>query len=260
MVLSYHHETIAIVTDQEGLQSIPFSQISQIKFDAPKRCAIVQLPDKRNIIARNYRIDSKYIYYSGGKDTKIGIALSQISAVTFFPVAAATKKLPVPYIKQLPDYCGEASVAMASAYFGKKLDQKKINQVCGVKVNRGAYSRELESGIKKLGFKTKSPYWYPNKTELDFYADRNRLLQAIADNHPILLGFWANYTDKTNENSWAFDHFVLLVGYDLTKDSFIIHDPARKKFWTLSFSEFRKHRETKFHTFFEVEFIRLKRI
>jgi hypothetical protein len=255
IIQSYQQGKIDIVTEQDGLKSIPLSQITQIKVDVPQRCAILHLLTGKELIARKYQINGQNIFYPGVKTQKLAISFSQISQAEFFPISEVSKKLPVPYIKQLPDYCGEACLAMAAAYFGKKIEQKKINQACGVKEKRGAYSRELESGIKKLGFKTKTPYWYPNKTDYDFYFDRNRLLKAIAENHPVLLGFWADYNDKTNENTWAFDHFVLLVGYDLTKNSFLIHDPARKKFWTLTFSEFRKHRETKFNAYFDIEFI-----
>jgi hypothetical protein len=255
IIQSYQKERIYIVTEQTGLKSFPLSQITQIEFDAPKRCAILHLSTRKELIARKYQIDSQHIYYPGVNNQISAISFSQISQAEFFPVAESSKKLSVPYIKQLPDYCGEASLAMVAAYFGRKLDQKKINQACGVKEKRGAYSRELELGIKALRLKTIGAYWYTNKTEFDFYTDRNRLLQAIAENHPVLLGFWANYNDKTNKKTWAFDHFVLLVGYNLTKGIFLIHDSAKKKYWTLSFSEFRKHRETKFNSFYDIEFM-----
>jgi hypothetical protein len=254
-IQSYQQGKIDIVTEQDGRESFPLSQITQIKVDTLKRCAVLHLADGKYLFAKRYRVDSKNIYYPGVKTQKLSLSFSQVSQAEFFPVSEVSKKLSVPYFKQRPDFCGEACIAMTAAYFGKKIDQKKINQACGVKDKRGAYSRELEIGIKKLGLKTKGVFWYSNKTDYDFYADRNRLLQAIAQNHPVLLGFWADYNDKTNENTWAFDHFVLLVGCDLIKGIFLIHDPARKKFSTLTFAEFRKHRETKFNTFFDIEFI-----
>lgn len=254
-ILSYRNEKINFVSEQDGLESKSLFQINHIEFDTPNRCATLHLTNGKYLSAQNYWFDSKKFYYTGFNNQKSAIIISQLPQIKFFPVSEVSKKLSVPFFKQLPDYCGEACLAMAAAYFGKKIDQKKINIACGVKEKRGAYSRELELGIKNLGLKTKGAYWYSNKTDYDFYADRNRLLQSISQNHPVLVGFWSDYNDKTNENIWAFDHFVLLVGYDLTKGIFLIHDPTRKKYRKLTFVEFRKHRENQFQTFFTVEFL-----
>src|SRR3954453_5915918 len=68
----------------------------------------------------------------------------------------------VPHIRQEPDFCGEACVAMALRKLGYDVDQRAVFDRTGLdpRLGRGAATAELKGAIDAFGFRP-GPVWYP---------------------------------------------------------------------------------------------------
>jgi hypothetical protein len=84
--------------------------------------------------------------------------------------------------------------------------------------------------------------------------DRMRLLRALERRRPVLLGVWFDPQKKNNEGTWNFDHFVLLTGYDLEKEQFLVHDPGREAYHAVSFAGLTEQRRNQAGGAYGVEF------
>src|SRR5207249_10667137 len=64
--------------------------------------------------------------------------------------------LALPYVKQKPDFCGEACAEMALRSLGSAIDQDDAFVLSGVNParGRGAYTKELKAALEKIGFAT----------------------------------------------------------------------------------------------------------
>lgn len=173
---------------------------------------------------------------------------------------AASRRLAVPFVKQFPDFCGEACVEMAAAYYGVLLPQRQVHRVSGLRGPRGVHADELETTLQRLGLPHEKRYWRPRisaealgqPSQPDYAADRAHLMAAIDLGHPVLLGVWADPSDKQHAQSWDFDHFVLLIGYDRMRQVFFIHDPLGEKNREVSWEEFRQMRENRRGAFYSL--------
>lgn len=185
-----------------------------------------------------------------GGDGVGGVVPVDLSGV---PAGNRRKVLEVPYVAQKPDFCGEACIEMATAYRGGRIPQDAVNDAAKLRGKRGVHSDELERVLKKLGLPTAGQFLVKSKNSDAFAADIARLVGAIDRGNPVILGVWSDPNDKQNPEEWAFDHFVLLVGYDLEKRQMILHDPVGEKSWKVSFAEFVKLRSNRFHSFYSIE-------
>ena len=194
-----------------------------------------------------------------GKDElgkAVQIALGDILEASFYPVVKLSHILDIPYVWQKPDFCGEACIEMFSTFLDRQVSQDKVNELAGLGGKRGCYGEELSAVIKKLNLKIASEDGWPGKSEDDFIAERARLLACLQKNHPVILGIWGNY--QTKQPRLSFDHIVLLIGYDLKNERFIIHDPGRMPDWEVPFTEFIKHRQNSRGELAQIEFALFK--
>src|SRR3954470_13324010 len=67
----------------------------------------------------------------------------------------------VPHIRQEPDFCGEACVAMALRKLGYAVDQRAVFDRSGLdpRLGRGAHTAELKRAVEAFGFRT-GPVWF----------------------------------------------------------------------------------------------------
>ncbi|MBW2458610.1 MAG: C39 family peptidase [Deltaproteobacteria bacterium] len=161
-----------------------------------------------------------------------GPLLPQRGAVVYWPVTAGqgSPSEPnlliggVPHIRQQPDYCGEACVAMALRRLGHEVTQDEVFARTGVdpSAGRGAYAPELVQALKAYGF-APGKVWY----RLDSGAERQGLQdqwQALHDDlkQAIPSIVCMHYRDGPN----ATQHFRLVLGYEGATDSVLFHEPA----------------------------------
>lgn len=187
----------------------------------------------------------------------IELPVGKEHTLEFYAAASPARQLRVPHVKQKPDYCGEACIEMVTTYFGEPVSQDRFNELAKLKTARGVYGEELVRVVDLvLKRETAGRAGRACRTATDRLWDRAGLVRAISEGRPVLLGFWANPERKTNEDHWAFDHFVLLIGYDLAKGIFLINDPGDNdgKAREIPFDRFAKHRENKFGGLFHIEF------
>lgn len=130
----------------------------------------------------------------------------------------------VPHIRQKPDFCGEACVAMAMRKLGYTADQDFVFDHSGLSPveGRGCYTKELASAVKAVGFDP-GKVWYSIPAgqadtrlrelfeEIYFGLQKGRMALVCMhyDDHP-----------KTTE------HFRLITGYDAKTDEVIYQEPA----------------------------------
>lgn len=128
----------------------------------------------------------------------------------------------VEFVKQLPDYCGEACFVMALETFGINVTQEDIHEASGLKKKRGCYSTDLVRAGLKLRVDAEC-YWIEGFKTLE---ERNHYLDAlkyfVSLNYPVIIS-WNE--DPEDHDYSSFEHFVLTVGYDDESDEMKIMDP-----------------------------------
>lgn len=179
-------------------------------------------------------------------------ALPQRDSVT--SADSNRKILKVPFVRQLPDFCGEACIEMAMTHFGAPISQREVHRASGLTGLRGVHADELEETLTFLRIPHEKSY-VRRKTGgnlQDHAADRDFLISSINAGHPVLLGVWADPQDKQNAATWDFDHFVLLVGYDKQSRIFYVHDPLAENPRVFSWEEFSAVRQNRRGAFYSL--------
>lgn len=129
----------------------------------------------------------------------------------------------VPHIKQKPDFCGEADVAMFLNWRGIDATQDQVFDVSGMDPARGMgdTTRELAAALRALGVRP-GPVWYTVHADdaaglgqrfNELYADLARGVPSIVCTH-------------FDERPDTTEHFRLVLGYDADLDQIVYSDPA----------------------------------
>ncbi|BBM86379.1 C39 family peptidase [Candidatus Uabimicrobium amorphum] len=130
----------------------------------------------------------------------------------------------IPHIRQKPDFCGEACVAMYLQKFGFDITQDEVFNFSPTKaqLGRGCYTPEFAVAMKNIGFKI-GKVWYKAKAPNYQQGVLQQWRQLYKD---LLCGIPSvvcmHYADKPNTT----EHFRLVTGYDATRDEVIYHEPA----------------------------------
>lgn len=147
---------------------------------------------------------------------------------------AAAKRLPsvridkIPHVRQRPDFCGEACVAMALGKLGHgRVTQNDVFNAAKLDptLGRGCYAPDLYRAIDALGFEpgSKDACWQTMTPETH-QARLEKLFAALhadlASGHPSIVCMYYDDPPKTTE------HFRLIVGYDAETDEVLYHEPA----------------------------------
>lgn len=130
----------------------------------------------------------------------------------------------VPHIKQKPDFCGEACVAMYLQKLGRAADQDFVFDQSGLdpQLGRGCYTRELAQALKTIGFDIGPVFKFVPATiesralSAEFQALHEDLLRGV----PSIICMHYDDQPKTTE------HFRLILGYDAKTDEVLFHEPA----------------------------------
>ena len=184
---------------------------------------------------------------------------SEKYALTRPSAPQGSKVLVVPFVSQRPDFCGEACVEMAAAFYGHSVSQKEVHSISGLRGPRGVHADELETTLQRMGwrFHRLPKRLLTSSGAADHAADRALLLAALDRGHPVLLGLWADPEDKQNVATWDFDHFVLLTGYDRATQQFFLHDPLEQAYRPVSWKEFTRLRDNPRGGFYSLELLGL---
>ena len=129
----------------------------------------------------------------------------------------------VPHVRQKPDFCGEACVAMALQKHGRRGDQDFVFDESGLDpvLARGCHTKELAVAAKKVGFDI-GPVWH--RVKANDARSLDRLLEQI--NNDLRVGHTSlvcmHYDDKPNTT----EHFRLITGFDAERDEVVYQEPA----------------------------------
>jgi len=185
-------------------------------------------------------------------ETRWTVGCKWFFLLVIFPIAASALGervvLRLPFFEMTkPDYCGEACLQMITAYYGKQVSQNYIHDVMAELrgKDRGIYwSEDLEKTMKKMHILFQGGY--RKITNTAGYADDIQCLaESVSKGEPVLIGIISlpGISNKIDESSQIFDHFVVFVGYDLRKKVVYLHDPGGTPFREMSFADFLKHRK-----------------
>jgi hypothetical protein len=160
----------------------------------------------------------------------VGVVIASLAITSVAARPAAIERPPsaliagMPHIRQKPDFCGEACVAMVLRKLGFPADQDDVFDVAGVdpRLARGAFTRELADAAERLGFRP-SPVWYsvaPGRAERELAALLDGMVADLARGVPSIVCTRFDESPRTTE------HFRLVLGYDRDRDEIVFHDPA----------------------------------
>lgn len=133
----------------------------------------------------------------------------------------------VPFVRQRPDFCGEACVEMYLRKLGHSIDQDQVFAASQLDpaLGRGCYTADLERAVTNLGFRpgrVGSTVRVANLAE-DMEANWKKLHGALVGGVPSIVCMRFDARPNTTE------HFRLVLGYDPARDEVIFHDPAVKE-------------------------------
>ena len=133
----------------------------------------------------------------------------------------------VPFIRQKPDFCGEACAAMFLRKLGQAVDQDYVFDQSGLDplLGRGCYSKELKVALEKIGFELGA---IQHKVKVaDLKEEMEGLWKAVhAD---LLKGTPSIVCMRYRDRPVTTEHFRLILGYESATDEVIYHEPAEDK-------------------------------
>jgi hypothetical protein len=129
----------------------------------------------------------------------------------------------VPHVRQKPDFCGEACVAMVLGQLGHQGDQDWVFNQSGLdpSAGRGCYTRELTQAMTNIGFRRVAA---SGTVAADKPAELEAHFRALhAD---LAAGIPSIVCMRYDSRPDATEHFRLVLGYDARTDEIIFHEPA----------------------------------
>jgi hypothetical protein len=132
--------------------------------------------------------------------------------------------LDAPFVRQKPDFCGEACVEMATARLGRRLSQDAVFELSGVdpSLGRGAYTPELKTAIERAGFDP-GPVWQ----QVEAARAGDEIDDAFDALHrDLTLGVPSIVCMHYDERPDTTEHFRLVTGYDPDADEVVYNEPA----------------------------------
>jgi hypothetical protein len=129
-----------------------------------------------------------------------------------------------PFIRQKPDFCGEADVAMALQRLGQPVTQDQVFTLAGIDPTqgRGAVTNELATALRALSIEP-GKVWYridPRNAAAQTDAQWRALHADLLSGQPSIVCMHYSDEPKTTE------HFRLVTGYDASTDEVVYQEPA----------------------------------
>jgi hypothetical protein len=158
-----------------------------------------------------------------GRGVWLGIALLVLSGATSRQSPLLIEG--VPHIRQEPDFCGEACVAMYLRKLGYAVDQRAVFDRAGLdpRLGRGVNTPELKRAVEAFGFRP-GPVW--NKVAAANAApELQRQLDAlVADLARGVPSIVCMHYDRSPNSP---EHFRLILGFDRATSEVIYHEPGQ---------------------------------
>ena len=126
--------------------------------------------------------------------------------------------LDVPYVEQLTNYCGPASLEMIFSYYGTNMSQQEIG--AGIVGPQGVGADQLAQFSVDQGYDATKEY-----------CGLSSLLEKLNSKTPVLV--------RVINNSGTNGHFMVVTGYDLITETIFINDPALPDNQEMSFNDFK---------------------
>jgi peptidase C39-like protein len=163
-----------------------------------------------------------------GRGVWIGLALLALSGATRPPDRPPPVMIAgVPHVRQEPDFCGEACVAMVLRKLGYDVDQRAVFDRTGLdpRHGRGANTPELKRAVEAFGFRPGPVWFYVSPADAPRALERQleALYADIARGVPSIVCM--HYDRGPN----APEHFRLVLGYDRVTNEIIFHEPAQNE-------------------------------
>jgi hypothetical protein len=129
-----------------------------------------------------------------------------------------------PFVRQKPDFCGEADVAMALQRLGHPIDQDQVFALTGLDPSdgRGAYTNELAAALRALNVEPGKVWNHvqPKHAAEQIDAQWQALHSDLVKGQPSIVCMHYSDEPKTTE------HFRLITGYDAKTDEVVYQEPA----------------------------------
>ena len=131
----------------------------------------------------------------------------------------------VPHIRQEPDFCGEACVAMYLRKLGYDVDQRAVFDRAGLdpRLGRGVNTPELKRAVEAFGFRP-GPVWSKiaaANAPAELAREQEAMFADLARGVPSIV---CMHYDRS---PGAPEHFRLVLGYDRATNEIIFHEPAQ---------------------------------
>lgn len=141
--------------------------------------------------------------------------------------------LDVPYVKQSPEGCGAASIAMVMQYWlaqdGRPTDDRAeaayILRSLHSRAGHGIYASAMSQYLQGQGFRTFS-----------FAGDWKMLQEHLLEGRPLIVALRASAMDRGL-------HYVVIAGMDPQRELILMNDPAERKLRKLDRATFEKQWE-----------------
>jgi hypothetical protein len=168
-----------------------------------------------------------------GRGVWLGLAVLVLSGAARPADRLAPPRLPavliegVPHIRQEPDFCGEACVAMYLRKLGYSVDQRAVFDRTGLdpRLGRGAYTAELVRAVEAFGFRP-GPVWFkvsPAGAASELARAQEAMVADLARGVPSIV---CMHYDR---NPRAPEHFRLVLGFDRATGEIIYHEPGQEQ-------------------------------
>jgi len=135
--------------------------------------------------------------------------------------------LDVPFVKQVKEGCGAASIAMVMQYWAQQqhrdaesVDPAEIQNILYSKKGHGIYASDVESYFKEHGFHT-----------FAFKGEAADLKDHLQKGRPLMVALKPGKAPL---------HYVVVTGLDENNHVVIVNDPAQRKLLKLDQTSFEQ--------------------
>lgn len=162
----------------------------------------------------------------------------QVAVAVLLCVSVAAEEAPaiwldVPYVKQHPEGCGAASIAMVMRYWlaqdGRPADERAdaayILRSLHSRTGHGIYASSMSEYLQEQGFRTFS-----------FAGDWEMLRRHLLEGRPLIVALKPSVMDHTL-------HYVVVAGIDSQREFILMNDPAERKLRKVERATFEKQWE-----------------
>ncbi|HEX8924820.1 MAG TPA: C39 family peptidase [Terriglobales bacterium] len=161
---------------------------------------------------------------------RIAAVVSILAAMAAAQASQSNLWIDVPFIRQSPEGCGAASIAMVMRYWsqqsgattGRAEDAAYIFDQLHSRSAKGIYASQMEAYLQEHGFRT-----------FAFHGTWDDLKQHVPKGRPLIVAFRPMHGGDSL-------HYVVVVGVDDEQQLVMFNDPADRKLAKLDRKSFEK--------------------